>query len=272
MSQSLILVSNDDGIRASGLAALCQAMLSLGEVIIMAPEVERSAVGHAITLSDPLRVNEVNLGLDGVRAYSCSGTPADCVKLAVRAVLPRRPDLVVSGINHGSNTGINVIYSGTVSAATEGTILGIPSVAFSLASWDVSDLAGPQEGLVRAKTIASQIATKVLEDGLPAGTLLNVNIPNLSREEPPAGVPQDRGYMLTTHGSADWEDQFDRRVDPHNRVYYWLTGRRRIITEPPNTDEEALKAGHVSVTPLHYDLTARHHWETFASWNLFQTA
>ncbi|MFB0515227.1 MAG: 5'/3'-nucleotidase SurE [Candidatus Neomarinimicrobiota bacterium] len=265
MSVPLILISNDDGIQAAGLRALCEAMLSLGEVVVMAPEVERSAAGHAITLADPLRVNEVNLGLSDVTAYSCSGTPADCVKLAVLAVLSRRPDLVVSGINHGSNTGINVIYSGTISAATEGTILGVPSAAFSIDCWGCPDF-GP------AKAIANQIAGKILKRGLPQGTFLNVNIPNLPAEQLPPGSLDGHGYVLTVHGKADWQDQFDRRVDPQNRIYYWLTGRKRERQEPPDTDEETLKSGKVSITPLHYDLTDRSYLKDLAKWDLFQPA
>ncbi|UCD39220.1 MAG: 5'/3'-nucleotidase SurE [Fidelibacterota bacterium] len=263
MSVPLILISNDDGIQAAGLRALCEAMLTLGEVFVMAPEVERSAAGHAITLSDPLRVNEVDLGLPEVRAYSCSGTPADCVKLAILAVLPRRPDLVVSGINHGSNTGINVIYSGTISAATEGTILGVPSAAFSVDCWESPDF-DP------SKAVAQQVAREILEQGLPDGTILNVNIPNLPAEQLPPGLLDGQGYILTVHGKSDWQDQFDRRVDPQNRVYYWLAGRRRERKEPANTDEQTLRSGQVSITPLHYDLTHHRYLSDLAGWKLFQ--
>ena len=264
MSKPLILISNDDGIQAAGLRALCEAMLPLGEVVVMAPEVERSAAGHAITLSDPLRVNEVDLGMPGVTAHACSGTPADCVKLAILAVLDRQPSLVVSGINHGSNTGINVIYSGTVSAATEGTILGIPSAAFSVDCWDCRDF-GP------SMAVAQQVVTNILEQGLPAGTLLNVNIPDQPLDQFPPGVLEGRGYVLTVHGKSDWQDRFDRRVDPHNRVYYWLAGRKRERQEAANTDEETLKAGKVSITPLHYDLTHQQSLQGLSGWPLFQT-
>jgi 5'-nucleotidase len=239
-------------------------MLPLGEVVVMAPEVERSAAGHAITLSDPLRVNEVDLDIPGVTAYACSGTPADCVKLAILTVLPRQPNLVVSGINHGSNTGINVIYSGTISAATEGTILGVPSAAFSVACWTCPDF-GP------AKAIAFQVAQRILAKGLPEGTLLNVNIPDLPAEELPPGSLEGRGYALTVHGKADWQDKFDRRVDPHDRIYYWLAGRKRERKEAANTDEETLKSGKVSITPLHYDLTHHSYLTDLAQWDLFRT-
>ena len=265
MSAPLILISNDDGIQSPGLRALCEALLPLGEVVVMAPEVERSAVGHAITISDPLRVTEVDLKLDGVTAYACSGTPADCVKLAVLSILPQRPDLVVSGINHGSNTGVNVIYSGTVSAATEGAILGIPSLAVSL------DYRG-SGNLEPSKIIARRIATGVLETGLPKGTLLNVNIPDLPADQLPPGWQEGHGYDLTVHGKSDWQDHFDRRVDPQDRVYYWLTGQRREIEEESNTDEETLKAGRVSITPLHFDLTDHRAREALAGWELFKPA
>ena len=265
MSDPLILISNDDGIQAAGLCALCEAMLPLGEVVVMAPEVERSAAGHAITLSDPLRVNEVDVEIPEVSAYSCSGTPADCIKLAILAVLPRRPNLVVSGINHGSNTGINVIYSGTISAATEGAILGVPSAAFSIDCWEVPDFSA-------AKVIATHVARNILKHGLPKGTLLNINIPHLPVEQLPTGSLDGRGYALTVHGKADWQEQFDRRVDPQNRVYYWLAGRKREREEPPNTDEATLRSGKVSITPLHYDLTDHRHLVELAEWELFQSA
>ena len=265
MSAPLILISNDDGIQAPGLRALCEALLPLGRVVVMAPKVERSAVGHAITLSDPLRVAEVDLELDGVTAYACSGTPADCVKLAVLEVLPQHPDLVVSGINNGANTGMNVIYSGTVSAATEGAILGIPSLAVSVDCRESRDLEP-------AKVIARQIATRVLMAGLPQGTLLNVNIPDLASDQLPSGWLEGRGYDLTVHGKADWQDHFDRRVDPQNRVYYWLAGRKQEIEEESITDEETVKAGRVSITPLHFDLTDHRAREALAGWELFKPA
>ncbi len=265
MSAPLILISNDDGIQAPGLKALCEALQGLGDLVVMAPEIERSAMGHAITLSDPLRLTEVDLGLEGVTAHACSGTPADCVKLAVRAVLDRPPDLVVSGINHGSNTGVNVIYSGTVSAATEGTILGIPSLAISIDCRHCEDF-GP------ARIIAGHIVRQVLAHGLPPGILLNVNIPDLPMDQFPAGNMDGTGYDLTDHGKADWQDDFDRRVDPHQRVYYWLSGRKREIKEASHIDEETVKAGRVSITPLHYDLTAYGFRDELRKWELFASS
>ncbi|MFC1481523.1 5'/3'-nucleotidase SurE [Candidatus Neomarinimicrobiota bacterium] len=263
MKKPLILLSNDDGIQSPGLKALCQALLPLGEVVVVAPEIERSAMGHAITLSDPLRVTEVDLGIEGVTAYSCSGTPADCVKLAILSILPEKPVLVASGINQGSNTGVNVIYSGTVSAATEGAILGIPAVAFSINSRNCRDFAF-------AGNVAYQISLQVMVEGIPDGTLLNVNIP----EQPdPARIDdyaQGKGYSLTVHGKSDWQDCFDKRVDPNNRTYYWLSGRKRVMSEADNTDEETMKAGRVSITPIGYDLTNQAAYKEISGWDLFK--
>ncbi|MCK4578392.1 MAG: 5'/3'-nucleotidase SurE [Candidatus Marinimicrobia bacterium] len=262
MSRPLILLSNDDGIQAAGLKALAEAMREVGEVVVIAPEVERSAMGHAITISDPLRVKEVDLGLDGVSAYACSGTPADCVKLGLLSMLSRKPDLVVSGINHGGNTGVSVIYSGTVSAAAEGTILGVPGLAVSVDAREVSSFEPTQ-------AVAYHVARGVLDHGLPSGTLLNINVPALPVEQLPAGTMNGQGYVLTVHGKSDWQDHFDRRVDPNNRVYYWLSARKRVVSEVPETDEETLKAGRVSITPLHYNLTDYKARKTIASWDLF---
>ncbi len=263
MKKPLILLSNDDGIQSPGLKALCKALLPLGEIVVVAPEIERSAMGHAITLSDPLRVTEIDLKLEGVTAYSCSGTPADCVKLAILSILPEKPVLVASGINHGSNTGVNVIYSGTVSAATEGAILGIPSIAFSIDCRNCNDFE-------LAANIAHQISVQVMTRGMPGGTLLNVNIP----EHPDPAYIDDyargQGYSLTVHGKSDWQDNFDRRVDPNNRTYYWLSGRKRLMSEAENTDEETMKAGRVSITPIGYNLTNQAAYEEISGWDLFK--
>ncbi len=263
MKKPLLLLSNDDGIQAPGLRALCRALLPLGEVVVVAPEIERSAMGHAITLSDPLRVTEVGLGIAGVTAYACSGTPADCVKLAILSILPEQPALVVSGINHGANTGVNVIYSGTVSAATEGAILGIPSIAFSIDCRECRDFA-------LASNVAFQISRRVMADGLPDATLLNVNIPEHPDAARIADYAQGRGFSLTVHGKSDWQDSFDKRVDPNNRTYYWLSGRKRVMSEAENTDEETMKAGRVSITPIGFDLTNQAAYEELSGWDLFQ--
>mgnify|MGYP005622444965 CR=1 FL=1 len=232
---------NDDGIFAPGLAALNEALQGLGKISIVAPATEKSAVGHAITLSDPLRIYDFhkNGSFFGIAVH---GTPADCVKLAVSALLDEPVDMVVSGINLGSNTGLNVIYSGTVSAATEGTLLGIPSFAVSLATYKNPNFAP-------AMRFARKTAEKVLEQGLPQGTLLNINVPNLADENAIAGV------MVTEQSKARWQETFDRRVDPKERVYYWMGGYKVEMDEALVKDDTAVRNGYISVTPVQFDLT-----------------
>lgn len=249
----LILVSNDDGIDAPGLAALVAAMTALGDVFVAAPIQEQSAVGHAITIRDPVRARQVRMDFaDSVTAFSVKGTPADCVKLAVNQLLPRRPDLVVSGINRGPNTAVNVIYSGTVSAATEASILGIDSIAFSLCSWEGGDYRPAQE-------LANQIATRVLKQGLPPGILLNVNIPPLPLDE-------IKGILPTRQARSRWDESFHERVDPNNQPYYWLSGTFVNLDEGENTDLWAVENGYVSVTPVQYDLTAHEYLASMTDW------
>ncbi len=236
----LILVTNDDGIYAPGILALYRAMKEIGEVMVVAPDSERSAVGHAITISDPLRVWEYER--DGeFFGYAVNGTPADCVKLGVKAILQRTPDLVVSGINLGPNTAINVIYSGTVSAATEGTLMGIPSIAFSVTTFKKTDFGF-------AARFARYLAQKVLEKGLPAGTLLNVNIPPLPEEE-------IKGVKITRQGKGRYEEFFDKRVDPMNRNYYWLSGKKLLLDSDSDVDDVAVMESYIAITPLQFDLT-----------------
>lgn len=235
-----ILITNDDGIAAPGIHHLVMSLRELGEIVVVAPDTEKSAVGHAITLSDPLRVTKFNKNGEW-EGFAVSGTPADCVKIAVGALLPRRPDLVVSGINLGSNAGINVIYSGTVSAATEGTILGIPSIAVSLTTY-IDPL------FATASDFARKIAQIVLAKGLPARTLLNVNIPNVPTEE-------IRGVKITRQGMAHFAEFFDKRVDPRNRVYYWMDGKKEELAEGEDVDDVAIRNNYISITPIKYDLT-----------------
>jgi len=235
-----ILITNDDGIAAPGIHALVLALREIGDIAVVAPDSEKSAVGHAITLSDPIRVSDFTKNGQW-QGYAVSGTPADCVKIAVGALLERRPDLVVSGINLGSNTGINVIYSGTVSAATEGTMLGITSMAVSLATYTNPDF-GP------AAQFASQLARLVLRHGLPERTLLNVNIPNV----PAAEI---RGVRITRQGMANFAEEFDKRVDPRQRVYYWMDGKKEEIKAGDDVDDEAIQQNIISITPVKYDLT-----------------
>lgn len=235
-----ILVSNDDGIGSAGIGALTAAMRTLGHVDVVAPMTQQSAVGHALTVATPLRV--VPHERDGQPfGRGVSGTPADCIKLAVHHLLPERPHLVVSGINHGRNTAVSLIYSGTVSAATEGTMLGIPSIAFSL-----DDFAEDADFTVAAR-VARWVVSNVRLRGLPRGVLLNVNIPRLADTE-------IRGIRIAPQGESYWNDIYDVRRDPMNRLYYWLTGNH-VILGPDNSDDELLTAGYVTITPVHHRLT-----------------
>lgn len=251
----LILICNDDGIDAPGIRALAEAMRGLGEVHVVAPVSEQSAIGHAITVRDPVRARPwpFRTSAGEIAAHAVTGTPADCVKLADQ-ILPRRPDLVVSGINRGPNTAVNIIYSGTVSAATEASILGIDAVAFSRCAWEDGDY-GP------AGRYARQIAQQVLRDSLPPGILLNVNIPAL----PLADI---KGVAATRQARSRWEESFSQRTDPFDEPYYWLSGRFVNLDEGENTDIEAVEDGFVSVTPIHYDLTAHDFLSTVARWRL----
>ena len=243
----LILVCNDDGIDAAGIAALAAAMDGLGTVAVVAPFAEQSAVGHSITIRDPMRVHPVVFdGPSGpVWARAVTGTPADCIKIGVQKLLPRVPDLVVSGVNHGPNTAVNVMYSGTVSAATEGTILGIPSLAISHDAWVPTDFEA-------AGAVARSLAERVLADGLPPGVLLNVNVP----DRPLADLA---GIRTTRQARSRWEEEFEERLDPTQRPYYWLGGRFIDLDEGDDTDLAAIRDGYVSVTPLQLDLTAHDH-------------
>jgi 5'-nucleotidase len=248
-----ILISNDDGIDAPGIEALAREMKKLGEVTVVAPDKQRSAVGHAITMNYPLRSTKF-YKRGKFFGYAIEGTPADCVKLAVRSLLPSPPDIVVSGVNHGSNTAINVIYSGTVSAATEGTILGIPSLAVSLTTYGKADFR-PAAGFAR------KLATLVLQNGLPHGTLLNVNVPAIPGKK-------IRGVRFTRQGKTRWDDTFDVRTDPNNKEYFWLTGKLEVIDHSSETDEIAIREQYISVTPIQYDLTDYSALTKLRRWNV----
>lgn len=239
-----ILVTNDDGITAPGIQALVEAMKPLGDVIVVAPDSPQSGMGHAITINKPLRLDKTTFHGE-VIGYQSSGTPVDCVKLAIDKILHRKPDLCVSGINHGSNSSINVIYSGTMSAAMEGAIEGIPSIGFSLLNFSMdADFSG-------AKKYARIIAKNVLKHGLPKGSLLNVNIPNLKTK-------QIKGVKICRQANAKWQEEFDERTDPNRRKYYWLTGKFENYDNGTDTDEWALANNYVSVVPVQFDFTAHH--------------
>jgi len=238
----LILIANDDGIIAPGIRVLIEEMVSFGDVVVVAPDKPQSGTGHGITIESPLRYNEVDVGFD-CKAYSCSGTPVDCVKLAVNIILPEKPDLVVSGINHGSNSSINVIYSGTMSAAVEGALEGVPSLGFSLLDYSFEADFSVSRKVVRA------IVKNTLQSGLPKGTCLNVNIPKIESSN-------FKGIKVCRQANANWEQEFDERVDPTGKKYFWLTGVFKNYDEGTDTDEWALANGYASVVPVQYDLTA----------------
>ena len=233
----LILVANDDGIHSEGIAALADAVRHLGEVVVVAPDREQSACSHSLTLHRPLRVHP-----RGPARWAVDGTPTDCVNLAVSGILPRRPNLVLSGINTGANLGDDVTYSGTVSAAMEGTLLGIPSIAVSLIG---------QHDFVYddAAAFAARLASWVLTSGLPADTLLNVNVPQLANRERP------RGVALTRMGRRRYGDAIVEKVDPRGKKYYWIGAAELDFEDVEGTDYVAVRDGYISVTPIHLDLT-----------------
>ena len=236
-----ILVTNDDGIDSGGILALVHAMRELGKVTVVAPDRQQSAVGHALTVSSPLRATEFHR--DGeMFGWAINGTPADCVKLAVTSLLDQRPDMVVSGINHGSNTSVNAIYSGTVSAATEGTLMGIPSMAVSLNDWAMD------ADMSLAAKVALDVARQVGDLDMPMGTLLNVNVPSIPESE-------FKGIRITRQGHSVWKDDYERRQDPHGREYFWLKGHLESVTELSDADDLAVDRGWAAITPLHYELT-----------------
>jgi 5'-nucleotidase len=248
-----ILITNDDGIAAPGIKALTEVMLELGEIYIIAPDSAQSGMGHAITINSTLELKHIPGFLGSQNAYSCSGTPVDCVKMGVHEVMKTRPDLLVSGVNHGSNSSINVIYSGTMSAAVEGGIEGIPSIGFSLCdySWDAN--------FENIKPFIKKIALEVLEKGLPEGVILNVNFPKTDKI---------KGIKICRQAKAAWEEEFDKRTNPMGKEYYWLTGKFVNHDKGEDTDEWALANDYISIVPVHFDLTAHHAIQHLNSWNL----
>ena len=252
----LILVTNDDGITAPGIRALIEVMNTIGDVVVVAPDAPQSAMGHAITINDVLYCNKVRVPEGQTqKEYSCSGTPVDCVKLAVNELLDRKPDLCVSGVNHGSNSSINVIYSGTMSAAVEAGTVGIPAIGFSLLDYSLEANFEP------AKKYIELMVKQCLENGLPEGVVLNVNFPKLS-------ASKIKGIKVCRQANAHWEEKFDKRTNPLGRDYYWLTGEFINKDKGEDTDEWALENGYVSVVPVQYDLTAHHAIKTINTWNL----
>jgi 5'-nucleotidase len=237
----LILVTNDDGVTAKGINCLVEVAQKYGDVVVVAPDKPQSAMGHAITINAILHVKEISQ-YENIRTVSTSGTPVDCVKLAVNEILHRKPDLVVSGINHGSNASINVIYSGTMSAAVEAALEGIPAIGFSLLDYS------EDADFTASKHYADILIPAVLEKGIPTGTCLNVNIPKLPLDE-------IKGMKVCHQANANWEEKFDKRTNPSGRVYYWLTRDFVNYEVGKDTDLWALDNGYVSVVPTQFDMT-----------------
>ncbi|MDB4291917.1 5'/3'-nucleotidase SurE [Maribacter sp.] len=257
MEKPLILVTNDDGITAPGLRNLVRFASEIGDVIVVAPDSPQSGMGHAITINNTLYATKMTtIESDGAQAeYSCSGTPADCVKLGLQELLERKPDICLSGMNHGSNASINVIYSGTMSAAIEAGIEGIPAIGFSLCDYTWKADFSP------AKTFVQKIIREALENGIPPGVVLNVNIPKLEKKD-------IKGIKICRQARANWKEKFDKRTSPMGKDYYWLTGEFELLDKGEDTDEWALANDYISVVPTQFDLTAHHSIQQLNSWDL----
>ncbi len=247
-----IILTNDDGIYSPGILELKEVMAPFGRVTVVAPDVQKSGVGHSITFSHPLRVRDVYTNGNFI-GYGIDGSPADCVKLAVREILKENAQLLVSGINIGANVGINVLYSGTVAAAIEGALLGIPSVAVSL---EISELSPDVRG---AAETAKDVIARIIKKELPRGTLLNVNIPNIPKNK-------IKGVKITKQFSGDFDEHYEKRTDPRGVAYYWLAGTGWPKEDVIGTDMHALKDGYISITPLRYDLTDKAFLTEVESW------
>lgn len=241
-TKPLILITNDDSIKATGIRALIEYIRPFGRVVVVAPDRPQSGTAHAVTIAHPLRLEKLHEEED-YEEYSCNGTPADCVKLAFKVVLRRRPDFLFSGINHGTNASINIIYSGTMAAVFEGALAGVPSVGFSLNNYSHLANFGP------SRKVVTSIARKVIAHGLPKGVCLNVNIPDLPEEE-------IRGIRMCRQSEGTWQEDFDEREDPHGRKYYWMKGVFVKIGDGADTDQWAIEHGYVAVVPVGFDFTA----------------
>ena len=254
MERPLILVTNDDGINAPGIRTLISIMKDIGDIVVVAPDSPQSGMGHALTINSTLHSSRITPKDSEITEYSCSGTPADCVKLAINELMPRKPDLCVSGINHGSNSSINVIYSGTMSAAIEAGIEGVPAIGFSLLDyrWNAD--------FEQSKNFISMITLNALNNGIPKGVVLNVNIPSVRKSD-------IKGVKICRQAMAYWIEEFDKRKNPLGQEYYWLTGK--FINEDlgEDTDEWALNNNFISIVPVKFDLTAHHAIKGLNQWN-----
>jgi 5'-nucleotidase len=241
INEKLILVTNDDSVNAKGIQSLVKIASKSGRVVVVAPDKPQSGMGHAITINDPIRMNRVEM-FGEVEAYSTTGTPVDCVKLAIYEILGQKPDLVLSGINHGENSSTNVLYSGTMSAAIEGAMEGLPSIGFSLANY------AHDADFMQYEEYISRIIEHVLEKGMPKHTCFNVNIPNVQNDS-------IQGIKFCTQAHAFWADRFDRRMDQFGRPYFWLTGEFGEVNPKVDSDLHALANAFISIVPTQFDLT-----------------
>ena len=239
----LILVTNDDGITSPGIRMLIKQMNILGDVVVVAPNSPQSGKSHAISISEPLRCDPIDMDTGPQIEYSCSGTPADCIKLAIHEILDRRPDIIVSGVNHGSNASVNVIYSGTMAAAIEGAMQGIPSIGFSILDYDWNT------DFSFAEKYVSEITSKVIHQGLPNGVCLNVNIPKTKNKD-------YNGVRVCHQTIGKWEEDFDKRKDPLDKDYYWMSGEFKNQDDSKNCDIRTLENDFISIVPIQFDLTS----------------
>lgn len=252
MDKPLILLTNDDGFQAKGINSLLDMLLSIGEVVMVAPTETRSGMSGAITVHVPLRIKKVKED-NGLTIYKCSGTPVDCVKLGINQILDRKPDLVISGINHGLNSSVSVFYSGTMGATFEGCIAGIPSIGLSLNSYH------PDADFGASVKYTRKVIENILSNGLPKGVCLNINFPEGDKV---------KGVRICRQTAGAWQEKFEKRQDPHGRTYYWLTGHfDDHEPDSEDTDEWAIKNGYVSIVPCQVDMTAYTMMKELNSWN-----
>ena len=249
----LILVTNDDGITSPGIRMLIKQMNILGDVVVVAPNSPQSGKSHAISISEPLRCDPIDIDTGPQIEYSCSGTPADCIKLAIHEILDRRPDIIVSGVNHGSNASVNVIYSGTMAAAIEGAMQGIPSIGFSILDYDWNT------DFSFAEKYVSEITSKVIHQGLPNGVCLNVNIPKAKNKD-------YNGVRVCHQTIGKWEEDFDKRKDPLDKDYYWMSGEFKNQDDSKNCDIRTLENDFISIVPIQFDLTSHDSIETLGEY------
>ena len=253
-NKPLILITNDDGVTAPGINTLMAVMAEIGDIVVVAPDKPQSGMAHAITMNETLYLNKISKENDPIKIYSCSGTPVDCVKIAVKEILKRKPDLCVSGVNHGSNSAINVIYSGTMSAVIEAGIEGIPAIGFSLSdfNWNAN--------FEEIKPFIRKIALETLKNKLPKDVVLNVNFPKLKQKD-------IKGIKICRQAKAFWAAKFHKRETPQGRDYYWLSGEFTNPDQGEDTDEWALNNGYISIVPVQFDLTAYHATKQLNTWD-----